>query len=184
MLHISVDGGVTKENILQTLADAAENAPSTFKLPEAWRGPVGPSGPVGEIPAGAIVAFSEKCPQNWTLFDEALGRVLVGATPEGVLVTNVDQNGKALTPRALNEAAGEETHVLDFREIPPHQHAFSVLEYRGNLPIPVFGPSTQVSPDANLSAATEKATAIDGGGGEPHNNMPPFVSIFYCTNID
>jgi microcystin-dependent protein len=76
---------------------------------------------------------------------------------------------------AFAETGGAETHTLTTAQIPAHQHrciagslAFAIEGARGG---PVgFGTGSNMSANANTAPA---------GGGGSHNNMPPYLAIWY-----
>ncbi len=135
----------------------------------------------------AVVAFdrSEKegaCPQGWSLFTPAGGRVVVGA---GVH-RNEDMNGALLsahTSFAENEKAsigGEEVHNLSVDEMPRHNHSFA------SNPVTRGGWGGQATRTFAVGGSEPVSDLVVGGtvglngGDQPHNNMPPFVALYYC----
>jgi microcystin-dependent protein len=93
------------------------------------------------------------------------------------------------TSFTLGQTGGEETHTLTVNELPAHAHGFSL------------GASTTIATDAQPSAARVLSTSALGdrqftslapnttlaagtsaaaGGGQPHNNMQPYLAITYC----
>ena len=94
----------------------------------------------------------------------SLGRALAGAG-----------TGAGLTPRALGEYLGEETHTLSIAEMPSHNHPGSTV----NLGIGNQG----TNPTGFVTSASLGPTAVtvaaEGGGG-PHNIMQPtgFMNVF------
>lgn len=94
------------------------------------------------------------------------GRTVVGAGA-----------GAGLTPRAVDESGGAETHELSIGEMPAHRHGlFQVGQLtRGTTidPPAVWVESTFHPPFVNFTEAV--------GGGGAHENMPPFVALNYCV---
>lgn len=94
---------------------------------------------------------------------EALGgRFLIGA----------DSTYKA------GATGGEATHTLSIAEMPSHDHYASAKEYDFN-----YGDDWQPGVRANLSAAstgtnTWRPKTSLTGGSNPHNNMPPYISVY------
>jgi hypothetical protein len=125
------------------------------------------------ISRGAVLAFEQPCQEpDWKLFDRAGGRFVVGAGHHA----NSDTRGNQLTiyeKQYLN--GGEETHVLTVAELPSHNHK-SKFALNGQ-PLP-WGPGSHPIP----TSARNRGSDADwnSGGGEPHNNMPPYIALYYC----
>jgi microcystin-dependent protein len=88
---------------------------------------------------------------------------------------------------ALGQVAGETTHTLLAAEMPTHTHvvagspnASTVASPTGNYlatsPGNVYGP-----PPANTSLMP--ATLTDAGGGQPHDNMSPYLVLNFCIAL-
>ena len=72
--------------------------------------------------------------------------------------------------------AGEEKVTLTVSEMPEHYHTFTASPY---LWIERDGTSDEIiSPESGTAKAVSKTTDRVGGS-KPHNNMPPFRSV-YC----
>lgn len=78
----------------------------------------------------------------------------------------------ASSSHQAGETGGEENHTLTISEMPSHAHRTSVGWGSGNLGAGV------ARVDAN---SPQKYFANTGstGGGQPHNNMPPYIAA-YC----
>ncbi len=79
----------------------------------------------------------------------------------------------------LGDRSGEENQTLTLTQLPAHAHAAS-----GSNAAPSAGPSGSTwathatpaysgAPNTSMNAASTTAT----GGGQPHNNMPPFLTL-------
>lgn len=102
------------------------------------------------------------------------GRTVIGAG-----------TGPSLTSRTPGEVGGTETHTLTVDEMPGHSHTSSPHSHTEIIAVAtlinggVEAPASAATPSAGTTGAT--AVTIDStGGGEEHNNMPPFVALTYC----
>lgn len=140
---------------------------------------------VDNMPSGAVVAFNATagCPKGWQLFAPAAGRVVVGANlladKEGESIINEDSKGNLLTVRRLMDQGGSESHKLTLAELPPHNHHNGAYKYllrkTGQGTYSGASDNTRNEPNLYTAAALKPA-----GNGKPHNNMPPFVALYYC----
>jgi microcystin-dependent protein/Tfp pilus assembly protein FimT len=131
------------------------NANGTFSC-------VAPIVPVA-VPAGLIAAFNAtQCPQGWTAFNAAAGRVLLGSGTLGI-----DQY-------AVGNTGGEARHRLTIPEIPSHTHSYLIGsgETSDGIRLPAR---------AQNSASPRRAGTTDAAGGsQPHENRPPYYVVKYC----
>lgn len=128
------------------------------------------------IPSGAVVAFDSEvgCPRGWSELEDARGRMILGAS-------NTEADA-VLTRRQYREFGGAETHTLTVDEMPSHSHL---------LPMRTTG---QERPDIGSGAGPhghfQNRVLVEGGGmgqttspeggGQPHNNMPPYIALYFC----
>ncbi|MFQ3245375.1 MAG: hypothetical protein ACI9SP_002023 [Arenicella sp.] len=138
---------------------------------------------IHSIPKGAVVAFdrtpSKPCPEGWTVWREAMSRVIIGAgNPESAIEQkfNRDKNGIPLSARAYREHGGEELVTLKISEMPSHKHdalrvPWGSLNWEGGKPAKFW--------DRNGGKYQNYKTGA-AGENEPHNNMPPYVALYYC----
>jgi microcystin-dependent protein len=108
-------------------------------------------------------------------------------------------NGPGLTPRVIGETGGEVNHTLLITETPAHTHTLNAAQ---NVSNPVNTPSSSVvlSQTAGRAAgggaltvnlyASDTApsqpmasTAVGVAGGQPHNNMMPYLALNFCIAI-
>ena len=127
-------------------------------------------------PVGSIyLTLSENNPASmfggtWQAFGQ--GRMLVGAG------TDTDDNGVEATFEA-NDSGGEYVHTLTADEIPAHSHGInwnqSSFEATG-FGLEAGGAFTDraiVLVDAPRAGGTNAA-----GGGQAHDNMPPYLAVY------
>lgn len=161
----------------------------------------GPKAPiVFAAPKDAVVAFAinaepsesrKHCPRDWSPFEEARGRFVIGAgnpgkngffkwkqtQPEGKPPIEFDLS--RYMPLSIG---GEEKHLLAIKEIPPHdhgvqfiQHSEYVREKQGYPGIKSVGRDVKRTDPKWDTRYTEIV-----GGGQAHDVMPPFVALYYC----
>lgn len=157
---------------------------------------------------GAVIAFDRSedrgggmvggaCPIGWTLFREAGGRVIIGAGAH----ENTDETGQQISDyRAFSDdeddaTGGAETVTLIEKHIPPHTHDVQDEGHRHNVERDeIYGGAggrlTQEirgnRVDSPYASAENKARiSEDSFGGlngktQPHDNMPPYIAIYFC----
>lgn len=116
------------------------------------------------FPTGAVIPFTDQdelapvCPTGWSIFRQAIGRFILGADE---------------TKYPAGEMDGEEMVTLATAQMPPHSHEMTGFYHRN-----AQGSSTQrVNLDSNNNAGWRTSTE---GGGQPHNNMPPYIALYFC----
>ncbi len=127
-----------------------------------------------ELPVGTVVAINSSesvtCPgKNWKLFDAAKGRFILGAG---------HGDHSSLTPRQLGETGGEEKHTLSRNEMPDHNHGMNSA--LNGAPLSWGGGSHPVP-----TTPTPPSALFDwsGGNGRAHNNMPPYIALYFCEKV-
>ena len=144
-------------------------------------GPQGPPGPPGkgaDLPKGVIVAWygmPNNIPAGWRICDGLAGtpnlkdRFIVGA------------GGKY----RLNTKGGEEKVKLNANQIPAHSHEYMdsfFSEAWGQVKVP-GGWGSRAGTDRDNKAFQFKRKTFNTGGNIPHNNMPPYFSLYYIMKL-
>jgi microcystin-dependent protein len=87
---------------------------------------------------------------------------------------------------ALGARSGESTHVLIESEIPAHNHLAQGVSTTASLPSATGAAwaASTMNPYATTSdAAMAPNTVTGGGGGQPHDNMPPYLTLNICISL-
>jgi hypothetical protein len=134
------------------------------------------SGKVSFLPKGSIIAYhGPTVPDGWVICDgnngtpDLRGRFIMG-----------QGSGTGLTQRAIGQKGGEETHKLSISEIPSHSHSVSVTPadaggYCKTGPCGVQTSDRKILDDSRVKGISVNYT----GGSQPHNNLPPFLVLYY-----
>jgi microcystin-dependent protein len=94
--------------------------------------------------------------------------------------------GQGLTDRFLGEMSGVESITLLVSEIPLHTHVYSATEEAANENNPLNNaPGAGVGQYSAPAALTPMAfqTLPPAGGGLPHNNMQPYLTLNFCIAL-
>jgi hypothetical protein len=151
------------------------------------------------MPPSAIVAFDssdldeDHCPPGWSPFLLARAHVLVGAgdprkAPEKMAF---DEKGRPLEGYVLRQHGGEQAHQLTPGELPSYRPEIQKIpaqtrfELKETDVVPCDGSGCN-----QLGAITDRSRAGQHGivnlaissigEDKPHNNMPPYVGVYYC----
>jgi microcystin-dependent protein len=97
--------------------------------------------------------------------------------------------GVGLSPHQLGERGGSETVALSESEIATHSHAMTAQSGAASSKVPgakvLAHPArgmTYAAPSANLVALANDALAPVGGQAA-HNNMMPFLTLYFCIAL-
>lgn len=176
------------EALLQELESLRAQVASIPQGPPGQRGPQGPAGPVQEMsfPQRMVVAFDGQCPDGWVEYPGASGRVVLGVNDQHL----------------FRQTDGEESHTLSVEELPnytlrgtatenSHSHSvsvqFSVIDGENGSENPRAGRDNgryrTSSPKVDVGASEHEHDVVvqSGGANRPHNNMPPYIALYYCT---
>lgn len=94
---------------------------------------------------------------------------------------------------SLGERGGTQSHSLSIAEIPTHAHVLRASAAQADASVPfnvntnqglVFAssPDAIYGPATNL-VATNPGTVSSVGGGQPHLNMQPYLTISFCIAL-
>lgn len=99
-------------------------------------------------------------------------------------------NGAGLTPRTVGETGGETTVTLLSTQMPLHPHvAQSAAASTSGTPGPtvIFGDGGRGKDPAYAPASTPVAMSVQAvgtaGGSQPHNNLPPYVTVNFIIAL-
>lgn len=130
-------------------------------------------------PIGVIVCGAKPTVGTW---EKVVGRFLLGSS----------------SSHKAGSTGGEETHTLTSNEMPSHSHApfggennfYPVfptssagnIRFSAALSYPAAGNSfkflgTNDFSDTNIANGTRATRTNNAGGGQAHNNMPPYLSV-------
>ena len=99
--------------------------------------------------------------------------------------------GQGLSLRDLGEMSGVESITLLNSEMPVHTHTVTNMSDPGTLQIPApdrilarsaNATAYQTNTSANLTTMNPAALAL-AGGGLPHNNMQPYLTLNFCIAL-
>jgi microcystin-dependent protein len=87
---------------------------------------------------------------------------------------------------ALGERGGETSHTLSVAEMPAHSHIPSASGAVASSTSAVghLWASAGADPYGSApNAAMNSACALPVGGGQPHDNMPPYSVVIFCIAL-
>ncbi len=95
--------------------------------------------------------------------------------------------GPGLSLHDLGETGGSETVSLLESEIPSHNHRLNTVNDIGTSPSPANvylaqAPAYNSSPSGG-SVQLNVAALSPSGGDQPHNNMQPYLTFYFCIAL-
>lgn len=98
--------------------------------------------------------------------------------------------GPGLTPRALGDQVGEAATTLQTTQLPNHTHVTAAISAAANSPDPTGriwanpgGRSQKIYSDKS-DAPLNAGLVASAGGGQPHNNLQPYLELNYIMAIE
>lgn len=94
--------------------------------------------------------------------------------------------GPGLSPRVLGEQSGAESVTLLSTQMPAHTHAALASSAPGTTDAPSGAfPARPASSIPTYGSAADVAMGAGGaaGGGQPHNNMPPYLALNFSIAL-
>jgi len=86
----------------------------------------------------------------------------------------------------LGSMGGEQAHTLTVGEIPMHTHTVSASSVDGDSPLPAgnyLGAADNFYAPPVNAVSLQQATVSNAGGGQPHDNMQPYLVLNYCIAL-
>ena len=137
----------------------------------------------GTIPVGGIIMWSgsaNEVPDGWALCD---GRTISGKTTpnlKGKFVVGYDPSDSDYN--AVGKTGGYKNITLTVEQIPAHKHNNSVrtvgyaAAYNGSKEAATFDGNTKNNGHENIIGQ-------DTGGGQPHENRPPYYAMCFIMRV-
>lgn len=149
-------------------------------------------------PRGYALCNGQTLPlsQNTSLF-AVLGAVFGGNGRSNFGLPNLQSrvpmhwgNGAGLTPSILGQAGGEANVALTVMQMPAHNHSLNCNENgdgSGNPQSSIFTGGERGGENAYASqsgsAMMAPQTVAPTGGGQPHNNMQPYLGLTFIIAL-
>ena len=132
----------------------------------------------GAIPLGAIVAWGgniDDIPDGWALCD---GQIANGRRTPDLRGRFVPGAGGAYR---VGQTGGEERHTLAVSELPSHSHSYS---FKGaDLDLDWKNDNYFYDASGHYSGNGNTKWTASAGGGQSHENRPPFYAICYIMRV-
>lgn len=161
---------------------------------------------IGELPENAVVAFASECPedQGWVRYEEAAARFIIGAatTEElnaGPASFRDGSNEQPLSARPFGKPNGTEMVRLEMKHMPKHTHGVGTLAIQQSGPhrheilaardsggsggFEIGGNifwSSEFTKDDGTHSHSLVGESAPAGSNQPHNNMPPYIALYFC----
>lgn len=90
--------------------------------------------------------------------------------------------GPGLTARRLGEKSGQESVTLTAGQIPAHSHPVFTGVADKTSPAAGF-PAVANDGESNFHADANASPPASGGGGQSHDNMPPYLAVNFIIAL-
>ena len=84
---------------------------------------------------------------------------------------------------AVGSTGGEEEHKLTVNEMPLHSHGIYLPGSNAGTSIEYFSNSVYHYVENGASVSSAGNMIRPAGGGQPHNNLPPYITIYRWRRI-
>lgn len=97
--------------------------------------------------------------------------------------------GRGLSINVIGEAGGVETVTLTTNQLPAHTHPVAANSGAGTSASPAggvwaAGPANAYTASAAANTTMSGAAISASGGGQPHENMLPFLAVNFCIAVE
>ena len=126
------------------------------------------------LPSSAVIAFDriEGCPDGWTEHERARGRFIVGVGRH----TEHNQYGNEVLAKEVGDTGGEDQVRLEIKHMPKHSHRNPSRADEGSKE---QVHALKATHRGEYGGKHARPTEVSGGG-EPHENMPPYIAFRLC----
>lgn len=127
---------------------------------------------IGALPVGTVIMWyssSDKAPDGWAFCDGVDGRPdLRGRFPVGA--------GRMYS---VGDMGGEDTVTLTEEELPAHGHGYQLRDESNR-----DEPSWANDDNDNVWAGNSTNRTSSTGGGQAHENLPPYRTLWYIIRVE
>ena len=122
------------------------------------------------FPKDAVVPFANAtvlapvCPNGWSYYRDAENRFILGGS-------------ERFEPGTLG---GQETVTLEVSQMPSHEHIVGPFEWGHTINNNGHPARIDVDDGPPWSGHVGRLVAEKAGGSQPHNNMPPYIALYFC----
>lgn len=183
------DGVVVLGDINERLTDLEQETTNATSDISSYNSRIDALSGTFDLPVGTIQMWhSATIPSGWLLCDGSPFNDQVYPELSNVLNSNLlpNFNGRFMlgtgnsnttysSNHALQSQGGEEKHTLTLSELPSHTHEISYLKRSKS------GSNSEVS---DMESTGDSSTTGSTGGGQSHNNMPPYLTVNFIIKAN